>query len=117
LLQEAAQKLLSDPPADLDAATRTDLTHLEAWAVDSADTTEVDDAVGLEVTPEGVQKLWVHIADPTRWLERGSALDLEAQRRTTSLYLPTGPPPFHPWIKSSFPLTTHRFAPAPLVSE
>jgi len=38
-----------DPPADLDAGVRVDLTHLEAWAVDSSDTTEVDDAVGLEV--------------------------------------------------------------------
>jgi len=32
----------------------------------------------------------VHIADPTRWLLPEDELDLEARRRGSTVYLPTG---------------------------
>ena len=35
-------------------------------------------------------RLWIHIADPTRLITPGDELDLEARRRSTTLYLPTG---------------------------
>ena len=89
-LQREVEQLTDSPPDDMDAERRQDLTHLTAWAVDSADTTEVDDAVGVESLPDGRRRLWVHVADPTRWLTPGSALDAESRRRTSTLYLPTG---------------------------
>ena len=41
---------MAETPPDVDAERRADLTRLQAWAVDSADTTEIDDAVSLEVS-------------------------------------------------------------------
>ena len=52
---------------------------------------QVDDGVGAEALPDGRTRLWVHVADPTRWLQPGTPLAAEASRRASSLYLPTGP--------------------------
>jgi exoribonuclease-2 len=44
----------------------------------------------VEFLDENTTKLWIHIADPTRLVTPGDELDLEARRRSTTLYLPTG---------------------------
>ena len=90
MLQAEAAALIASPPPDPDAQHRLDLTHMQSFAIDSADTKEVDDAISLERLENGEVKLWVHIADPTRWLALGSALEKEAARRALTLYLPTG---------------------------
>ena len=89
-LQEHADQLLSNPPPDPDAAIRQDLTHHEVITVDDASTRDIDDGLAVESLPEGGQRLWVHIADPTRWVRQGDPLDVEARRRAKTLYLPTG---------------------------
>ena len=38
----------------------------------------------------------IHVADPTRWLHPGDALDSEARRRSRTLYLPWGYVPMFP---------------------
>ena len=75
---------------DLDAALRQDVRHFTSWAIDSAETREVDDAVGLETLADGRQRVWIHVADPTCRLREDSALAAEASRRTSTLYIPTG---------------------------
>lgn len=69
---------------------RLDLTHLKVCTIDDESTTEIDDGLSIEYLDDGTTKIWVHIADPTRLVEPGDELDLEARRRSTSLYLPTG---------------------------
>lgn len=69
---------------------RLDLTHLKVCTIDDESTTEIDDGLSVEYLEDGRAKIWVHIADPTRLVEPGDELDLEARRRSTSLYLPTG---------------------------
>jgi exoribonuclease-2 len=86
---EVAQQLLSSPPEDLHP-DRLDLTHLKVYTVDDESTREIDDGLSLEYLPDGQQRIWIHIADPTRWLLPGDELDLEARRRSTTIYLPTG---------------------------
>lgn len=80
----------SSPPADPDAAIRQDLTHHEVVTIDDASTRDIDDGLAVEMMPDGRHKLWVHIADPTRWVTQGDPLDVEARRRAKTLYLPTG---------------------------
>jgi hypothetical protein len=66
---------------DADASRRRDLRHLTTYAVDDAGTSEVDDAVSWEELPWGGTKLWVHVADPTRWLAIGRAFGSMARGR------------------------------------
>jgi exoribonuclease-2 len=93
-VMETAQTRLHSLPVDLDE--RLDLTHLQVYTIDDESTREIDDGLSLETLPDGRQRLWIHIADPTRWLEPGDELDLEARRRSTTLYLPTGIIPMFP---------------------
>lgn len=49
-----------------------DLTHLTVYTVDDASTTEVDDGLSITTDEAGAPLLWVHVADPTRWLTPGA---------------------------------------------
>lgn len=93
---EATQNLLSQPPADPDAETRVDLTHLKVYTIDDASTREIDDGLSVEVLDDDRQKLWIHIADPTRFIQLGDELDLEARKRGTTVYLPEQMIPMFP---------------------
>ena len=42
------------------------------------------------------KQVWVHVADPSRWVAPGSALAREACARSKSMYLPTGVVPMFP---------------------
>ena len=95
-LLEDARLLNEAPPPDEDEAARRDLTGLLSLAIDDPSTLEVDDAVSIEVLEGGKQRLWVHIADPTRYITAGSSLDVEAQRRLSSIYVPSGVVPMLP---------------------
>jgi hypothetical protein len=35
-----------------------------------------------------VEKIWIHIADVSRWIQPGSQLSIEAERRMSSVYMP-----------------------------
>lgn len=87
---EVAQSCLKNPPVDPDV-DRLDLTHLKVYTIDDESTEEIDDGLSIEYLDGGERvRLWIHIADPTRLVSPGDELDLEARRRSTSLYLPTG---------------------------
>jgi len=79
-----------------DRMDRQDLTHLHIYTIDDESTTEIDDGLSIETLPSGKQRLWIHIADPTRWMEPNDILDREARKRGTTIYLPTGMIPMFP---------------------
>ena len=91
-----ADAVAADPPPDPDESRRLDLTHLRALAIDESSTVEVDDAVSVEELDGGAIKLWVHVADPSRYIAIGDPVEDEARRRTSSCYLPTGTVPMIP---------------------
>lgn len=66
---------------------REDLTHLDAVTIDDEETADRDDALSLEVFESGY-RLGVHIADAGALVPRGGPMDMEADRRMASLYLP-----------------------------
>ncbi len=70
---------------DLPAESRLDLTHLPAFAIDDAGSTDPDDAISLDG-----DRLWVHVADVAALVPPGSPADIEARSRGASLYLPEG---------------------------
>ena len=69
---------------------RLDLTHHKTYTIDDETTEEIDDGLSVEMLSDGSTRLWVHIADPSRLINPNDPLDLEARKRSTSLYLPTG---------------------------
>jgi exoribonuclease-2 len=81
------------------------LTHLKVYAIDDAETVEVDDAVSVEALDDNQTRIWVHIADPTRWVERGSTLDQVAMRRATTLYYPQETVPMFPLDIAAGPMS------------
>ncbi len=92
---ELAQQRLNFIPLDSDK-NRLDLTHLKVYTIDDESTQEIDDGLSLETLDDGRERIWIHIADPTRLVMPGDELDLEARRRSTTLYLPTGMIPMFP---------------------
>jgi exoribonuclease II len=101
---EVAQKRWDFPPTDLDT-NRLDLTHLKVYTIDDESTTEIDDGLSWEVLPDGKERLWVHIADPTRLLMPDDELDLEARKRGSTVYLPTGMIPMFPEVLATGPMS------------
>jgi len=83
---------------------RIDLTHLATYSLDDAGTREIDDALSLE-RRDGVDWIWIHIADPSRLIDIDSPLDQEARRRATSLYLAEGVMPMLPLELAAGPLS------------
>ena len=69
-----------------DMAGRMDLRDWQTVTIDGEDAKDLDDAITL--TKEGENyKLGVHIADVSNYVQENSALDVEALKRGTSVYL------------------------------
>ncbi|WP_026733217.1 ribonuclease catalytic domain-containing protein [Fischerella sp. PCC 9605] len=101
---EVAQQRLESPPTDPDT-NRLDLTHLKVYTIDDESTTEIDDGLSWELLGDGRERLWVHIADPTRFLMPEDELDLEARKRGSTVYLPTGMVPMFPELLATGPMS------------
>jgi len=66
---------------------RADLRHLPMVTIDDQSARDFDDAVSLELPEGGNYRLGVHIADVSHYVRQDKALDREAFKRGTSIYL------------------------------
>lgn len=86
--------------ADLSDGKREDLRLVPMVTIDDADAKDLDDAVSLQRRGSGYS-LGVHIADVAYYVREGSALDREAAKRATSVYLPDRVIPMFPPLLSN----------------
>ncbi|HEX7050062.1 MAG TPA: ribonuclease R [Longimicrobiales bacterium] len=70
-----------------DLVGRRDLRDLLVFTIDPADARDHDDALSIRAAGDGVWEVGVHIADVGTYVPEGGAIDLEALRRGTSIYL------------------------------
>jgi len=84
-LDEAAA--ISDTVKEADLVGRRDLRDAVIFTIDGADAKDLDDAVGVKKLENGNYLLSVSIADVTHYIKEGTALDLDAYDRGTSVYL------------------------------
>ena len=86
---DEVMRSLSKIPEEIDPKDmegRMDIRHLQTVTIDGEDAKDLDDAI--TITKEGdIYHLGVHIADVTHYVTEGSALDKEALKRGTSVYL------------------------------
>ena len=80
---------------------RADLRDLFTFTVDPAEAKDFDDALSFERNGEGLTTVYVHIADVSYYVTEQTALDREALRRATSVYVSTGVEPMLPPALSS----------------
>ena len=84
--KEVNKEANSLPQVVRDIDGRVDLRDKEIFTIDGDDTKDIDDAVSLYMDGENYI-LGVHIADVSTYVKSGTALDKEARKRGTSVYL------------------------------
>ena len=76
------------PPVELCAWEELPQAGVNAFSIDDAATTEIDDAFSVEKLPNGNWRIGVHIAAPTLGLPRDSDGDKIAAQRLSTVYMP-----------------------------
>ncbi len=86
--QEVMQqvKRVNDEVFEREKAGRMDIRGWQTVTIDGEDAKDLDDAITL-TRQDGGYQLGVHIADVSHYVTEGSALDQEALKRGTSIYL------------------------------
>jgi len=67
---------------------RDDFRQRQTMTIDPIIARDFDDAIDVEMLPDGSFQLGVHIADVSHFVTLDSAMDLEARCRGTSVYFP-----------------------------
>ncbi|OGS95804.1 MAG: ribonuclease II [Gallionellales bacterium RIFCSPLOWO2_02_FULL_57_47] len=76
------------PPVELSAWDELPLAGVNAFSIDDATTTEIDDAISVEKLANGNWRIGVHIAAPALGMPRDSAGDKIAAQRLSTVYMP-----------------------------
>ncbi len=87
VLDEAKKVARTLSTFDVAKSGRLDLRKKFIFTCDPVTARDYDDALSLETDRKGNRVLGVHIADVSHYVRPGSALDREAYRRSTSVYL------------------------------
>ncbi|KAJ2361188.1 exosome catalytic subunit dis3 [Coemansia sp. RSA 2611] len=97
--QPFTQNVRADLPAEGDqwlfdaerdqvaSGKRRDLRALNVCSIDPPGCTDIDDALHAVELPNGNFQVGVHIADVTSFVKPGTAMDIEAAHRSTTVYL------------------------------
>lgn len=82
-------------------AQRRDMRGSLTFTIDPADAKDFDDALSFVTLADGNYEIGIHIADVSHYVQPGTAIDQEAIKRTTSVYLVDRTVPMLPEILSN----------------
>lgn len=80
---------------------RRDFRNILTFTIDPAEAKDFDDALSFQELPDGTFEIGVHIADVSHYVVEDSALDKEAFKRATSIYLVDRTIPMLPEVLSN----------------
>jgi len=84
---EAEAAALPDEISVEEIARRRDFREILTFTIDPDTAQDFDDALSFMRLPNGNVEIGIHIADVSHFVREGTALDREAQKRATSIYL------------------------------
>jgi ribonuclease R len=86
-VERESEALYKNTSIEDEAKHRRDFRNVATFTIDPADAKDFDDALSVRVVDERTVEIGVHIADVSFYVRPGTALDQEAFRRGTSIYL------------------------------
>ncbi|MBI3903532.1 MAG: RNB domain-containing ribonuclease [Nitrosomonadales bacterium] len=78
------------PEVSVDMHPELPLAEAQAFSIDDATTTEIDDAFSIVKLADGNWRIGVHIAAPALTIAPGSQVDAIAAQRLSTVYMPGG---------------------------
>ncbi|MFC5411323.1 ribonuclease R [Larkinella bovis] len=84
---EQESERISEQIPDEEIQKRRDLRGVTTFTIDPEDAKDFDDALSVQILENGHYEIGVHIADVTHYIQPGTALEDEAFKRGTSVYL------------------------------
>lgn len=81
-IQQAAKPI---PAGEI--AARRDFRNTPTFTIDPSDAKDLDDALSVKKLEDNLFEIGIHIADVSHYVKEGSALDLAARNKGTSVYL------------------------------
>ncbi|HUH73797.1 MAG TPA: ribonuclease R [Chitinophagales bacterium] len=66
---------------------RRDFRKVPTFTIDPLDAKDFDDAISIQTLGENKWEIGIHIADVSHYVKEGSAMDIDALKRATSVYL------------------------------
>ncbi|MFT6321298.1 MAG: ribonuclease R [Granulosicoccus sp.] len=78
---------LNDELSEAEVARRRDMRDITTFTIDPDTARDFDDALSYRILEDGRKEIGVHIADVTHYVRPDTALDREALKRSTSVYL------------------------------
>jgi len=83
-------------------AGRKDFRDILTFTIDPLDARDFDDALSYRFLENGNKEIGIHIADVSHYVQTGSPMDVEAQKRSNSVYLVDRVVPMLPEQLSNF---------------
>ncbi|MFA5934104.1 MAG: ribonuclease R [Candidatus Paceibacterota bacterium] len=96
-----AETLKQEEVTEDEIAKRRDFRNVLTFTIDPFDAKDFDDAISIRKTDEDTYEIGIHIADVSHYVHPGTALDREAIRRSTSVYLVDRTIPMLPEVLSN----------------
>jgi ribonuclease R len=87
VLREAQEIGKRDAVNEIDIEGRRDMRKIPTFTIDPKTAKDFDDALSVEKKADGNIEIGIHIADVSHYVREDTALDRDARKRATSVYL------------------------------